>query len=122
MLHRVRAHMRFPEGHWGPQWCYNQMVVRYGQATHIRPGEPDKEPPINEVDGDVFRCDLPLMNEAHAIDALATLSDHNVLGVTIPVQVDGDEVQLSWVERHTCDHDEEVRSGCVVVARNEGPA
>jgi len=106
------------------------MLVRYGQAVHIREGEPAEEAPLNEVDGDVFRCDLPLMDEAAAVDALATLSDHNVLGLTVPLD---DEGTLSWVEYHLCDHavgsvvDEtglliDSRSGCTVVDRNEGPA
>jgi len=57
--------MRFPEGHWGPQWCHDQMAVRYGQ--------------------------------------------------TVPLE--GEDLDLSWVEYHLCDHADDVRAGCVVVAR-----
>ena len=112
--------MRFPDGHWGPQWCHDQMAVRYGQAVHIRAGEPAEEVPVNLVAGDTFRCDLPLADEAAAQDALATLSDHNVLGVTVPM-VDLDTSTPSFVEVHTCDHDDDVRTGCVVTDRREGP-
>ena len=94
------------------------MAVRFGQAAHIRQGEPAEEPPVNVVVGDLFRCDLPLMDEAHAIDALATLSDATVLGATV-VDAEG---AASWVEHHVCDHDEDVRTGCSVVTRNEGPS
>lgn len=96
------------------------MVVRHGQAVHIRQGEPAEEAPVNEVDTDgdphLFRCDLPLMDEAAAADALATLSDATVLGQSVLV---GEAP--SWVEHHQCDHDENNRSGCTVVGREEGP-
>lgn len=119
-LHRLRAHMRFPEGHWGPQWCYDQMTVRYGQATHIRQGEPSEESPVNIVDGAFFRCDLPLVDESAALDALATLSDQNILGQTIPIEP-GEDYEPSWVEYHLCDHEDDVRSGCQVIALENGP-
>ena len=112
--------MRFPAGHWGPQWCHDQMAVRYQQAVHIRQGEAAEESPSNVVDGDLFRCDLPLMDEAAAQDAFATLSDHNVLGVTVPL--DGDDPAPSWVEYHLCDHADSVRDGCTVVLSADGPA
>lgn len=114
--------MQFPAGHWGPQWCYDQMAVRFGQAVHIRPGELAEESPVNLIEGDRFICDLPLMDAAAATDALATLSDPTVLGATVPLVSDGVETTPSWVEHHTCDHDENVRSGCAVIAKNEGPA
>jgi len=95
------------------------MVVRYGQAVHIRQGEPAEEAPVNVVDGDLFYCDLPLMDQAAAEDALATLSDANVLGLSLPLSAEGD---LSFVEHHLCDHAEDSRTGCTVVTRNEGPA
>lgn len=119
MLHRLRARMRFPDGHWGPVWCRDQMAVRYGQAVHIRQGEPAEEAPVNVADGPLFVCDLPLADEAAATDALATLSDANVLGVTVVLP---EEQEPSWVEYHRCDHADDVRAGCVVVARNEGPS
>ena len=124
-LHRVRAHMRFTRNSGLATWCRDQMAVRYEQAVHIREGEPAAESPVNEVtdDGDrqVFRCDLPLMDEAHAVDAVATLGDHNVLGQSEP-HPDPDSPQPSWVEHHECDHADDVRDGCVVVDRREGPA
>ena len=125
MLHRVRAHMRFTAASGLAVWCRDNMDIRYQQAVHIRQGEPAEEPPVNEVtdDGDrqVFRCDLPLMDEAHAIDAFATLSDANVLGQSEPhPTLDGPE--LSWVDRHQCDHDEDDRAGCAVDERAEGPS
>lgn len=121
LLHRLRARMQFSPGSGLAQWCYDQMIVRHGQAVHIRQGKPAEEAPVNEVAGDLFVCDLPLMDEAAAVDALATLSDANVLGVTVPIIDDDDGSSVpSWVEHHRCDHDDDVRSGCVVVARNEG--
>lgn len=120
MLYRLRAWMRFPTGHWGPQWCYDQMTVRYGQAVHIRQGELAEEVPINVVEGDLFYCDLPLMDQIAAQDALATLSDPNVLGQTIALDNVEGTPQPSWVEYHFCDHDENVRDGCQVVERNHG--
>ena len=123
-LHRVRASMRFPTSSGLATWARDNMAVRYEQAVHIRQGEPAAEAPVNEVtqDGsrDVFRCDLPLMDEAHAIDAFNTLSDANVLGQSEPhPELDGDFP--SWVERHVCDHDDDNRDGCVVTGRQEGP-
>ena len=122
MLHRLRAQMRFPDGHWGPTWCRDQMAVRYGQAVHIRQAEPAEESPVNLVEGNLFRCDLPLMDEAAAVDALATLSDANVLGQTVPLLVLDSVLRPSWVEHHRCDHADDVRGGCVVVELREGPA
>jgi len=95
-------------------------------AVHIRPGTQASEEPVNQV-ADLngarqeFRCDLPLMDEAHAIDALNTLSAPTVLGVSEPLP-SGEGARPSWVEYHVCDHDEDDRSGCVVVERREGPS
>lgn len=98
------------------------MAVRYQQAVHIRAGEPAEEEPVNTVtdDGDfqVFRCDLPLMDEAHAQDAFNTLSDHNVLGQAL--ELDG-EGAPSRVDRHVCYHDESPPEPCHVVQRAEEP-
>ena len=125
MLNRVRARMRFTAASGLATWCRDQMQVRYGQAVHINAGEPNEEVPINEVvdDGDwqVFGCDLPLADEAAAADAVATLGDHNVLGQSEPHPT-FDGSTPSWVEHHSCDHQEDVRSGCAVVDRREGPA
>ena len=121
MLHRVRARVRYPASSGLAGWSHAQMDVRYGQAVHIREGEPAEEAPVNEVvdDGDyqVFRCDLPLMDEAAAIDAFATLTTASVWGEALTLDpVDGDP---SWIERHECDHDEDDRSGCIVMDRVE---
>ena len=125
MLNRVRAHMRFTRNSGLATWARDNMQVRYEQAVHIRQGEPAEEAPVNEVvdDGDrqVFRCDLSLMDEAHAIDAFATLTDANVLGQSEP-HPDDDGPVPSWVDRHQCDHDEDDRAGCAVDERAEGPS
>ena len=117
--------MRFTAASGLATWCRDQMAVRYGQAVHIRQGEPAEETPVNEVtdDGDqqVFRCDLPLMDEAAAVDAVSTLGDANVLGQS-ESHPDPDGPEPSWVEHHECDHAEDVRDGCVVVERREGPS
>lgn len=124
LLHRVRAEFRFRRSLGLATWCRDNMAVRFQQAVHIRPGERGDEPPVNEViaDGsrDVFRCDLPLMDEAHAIDAVNTLAAATVLGLSEPLPVLDASVP-SWVERHICDHAEDDRSGCVVADRREGP-
>lgn len=125
LLHRVRAVMRFRRAQGLATWCRDNMAVRFEQAVHIRPDTQASEPPVNEVvaDGgrDVFRCDLPLMDEAHAIDAVNTLSAATVLGQSEPLPIRG-ETAPSWVERHVCDHAEDDRTGCVVADRREGPA
>jgi len=118
LLHRLRARMQFSPGSGLAQWCYDQMTVRHGQAVHIRQGEPAEEAPVNVVDGDFFYCDLPLMDEAAATDALATLSDATVLGQSLPISDEGD---ASFVEHHLCDHDENSRTGCAIITKNEGP-
>ena len=124
MLNRVRAHMRFTRNSGLATWCRDNMQVRYDQAVHIRQGEPAEEAPVNEVvqDGsrDEFRCDLPLMDEAHAIDAVNTLSAATVLGQSEPIPNEIDGSRPSWVERHRCDHQDDVREGCVVIDRQEG--
>ncbi len=121
MLHRVRARVRYPASSGLAAWSRDQMVVRHGQAVHIRQSEPAEEPPVNEVidagDTHVFRCDLPLADEAAAVDAFATLTTGSVWGEALTLDlVDGDP---SWIERHECDHDEDVRHGCVVMDRVE---
>ena len=125
MLHRVRAAVRFTQQSGLATWCRDNMAVRYQMAVHIRPGTQADEEPVNVVvqDGQhqVFRCDLPLMDSAHAIDALTTLSAPTVLGVSEPLP-SGEGARPSWVEYHVCDHDEDDRSGCVVVERREGPS
>jgi hypothetical protein len=120
MLHRLRVHMRFPEGHWGPQWCYDQMAVRFTSAAFINPGKANRESALNYMSGSIYKCDIPLVNEIRAIDAFNTLSDPSILGVTVRLS---DDNEHSWVERHICDHDagNSKRSGCIITARSEGP-
>ena len=127
MLHRVRARVRYPASSGLATWSRDQMAVRHGQAVHINEGAANEEAPANEVvdlgdDTHLFRCDLPLMDEAHAADALATLTADSVFSqaLAIPDYMGGESP--SWVEHHTCDHDEEHRTGCIVVAREEHPA
>ena len=125
-LHRVRARMRFRRNQGLATWCRDNMAVRYGQAVHIREGEPAEEPPVNDVvdvggGRDEFLCDLALADEAAAVDAVATLADPNVLGLSEPLQASGDTVP-SWVDRHQCRHDEHPPQPCVSADRREGPA
>ena len=116
--------MRFTADSGLAQWARDNMQVRYEQAVHIREGEPSSEEPVNEVSEDgehrLFRCDLPLMDELHAIDAFNTLTDANVLGQATAIP-DSDGDMPSWVELHECDHADDVRSGCVVSARESNP-
>ena len=120
MLHRVRALMRFPTSSGMATWARDNMAVRYEQAVHIRPGEAAEEAPANVVtdDGDrqVFRCDLPLMDGAHAQDAVETLAAVFPWSEPHPSE-DGPEP--SWVEYHQCDHADDNRDGCVVIDRRE---
>lgn len=118
MLHRVVARMQFPSGSGLPGWCQAQMAVRYGQAQMIRAGTPVAEHPVNTVSGDRFVCDVALADKPAAVDALATLSDHNVLGQAVPLP--GPEPEPSFVQYHLCDHDAP-KGGCVIVARYDGP-
>ena len=123
MLHRLRSQMRFTQLSGLAEWCLAQMDVRYQSAVHIRDGESNEEAPENYVivDGDeeLFVCDLPLIDEQEAQDALNTLSDHNVLGQSLTLNGAG---ELSWVEYHQCFHGDDPVQPCAVVARNEGPA
>lgn len=114
--------MRFTRQSGLATWCRDNMGVRYQMAVHIRPDEPGEEEPVNEVtragNSDVFRCDLPLMDEAHALDAVATLGA--IIGQSQP-HPDPDGAEPSWAEYHRCDHADDARGGCVVVDRREGP-
>ena len=111
-LHRVRAHVRLGGGL--ATWARDQMAVRHGQAVHINEGLDNEEPKRNEVvDGDLFICDLPLMNEAHAIDAYNTLTSASVLAWVV---APGEEEQW-YIERHTCHHDEDPVLPCAVNER-----
>lgn len=114
MLYRVRAQMRFTPASGLATWCRDQMAVRYEQSVHIRQGELDEESPVNEViDLEYFICDLPLVDESAAEDAVATLSDPNVLGQSEPL----DDGEASWVDWHPCTHDEDTRTPCSLTER-----
>lgn len=126
MLHRVRAHMRFTKGGGLATWCRDNMSVRHGQAVHVNPGTANEEPKRNEVievgnGKQEFVCDLPLMDSAHAQDAFNTLSAATVLGQSEAIPDDAG-TRPSWVERHTCHHDESPPQACTVDDRAEGPA
>ena len=123
MLNRLRARVRFTKASGMADWAKAQMDVRYGQAVHINQGEPNEELAVNEVtpddpDHEIFVCDLPLMDEAHADDAYATLTSASVFNSTYVSGFDDGEggVTPSYVERHDCDHHEPDRQGCKVVA------
>lgn len=110
--------MRFPTSSGMATWCRDNMAVRHEQAVHINDGTEAEEPKRNEVtdDGDhqIFRCDLPLMDDAHAADAFSTIN--GVMGWAVPL---GDEAGPSWVEHHTCHHDETPGKPCEVVSRED---
>jgi len=119
--------MRFEPASGLAGWAHAQMQVRYGQAKQIRPLDPAEERPVNEVRGAAFVCDLPLLDEAAALDAVATLGDANVLGRSLPLEVevpDGSSLhpdpRPSFVEYHLCGHAEGF-DPCLVVSRSEGP-
>jgi len=77
-VYRVRAYVRLGGGL--ATWARDQMAVRYSQAIHLNEGLENEELKKNEVtDTNLFECDLPLMDEAHAIDAYNTLTSASVL-------------------------------------------
>ena len=122
MLHRIRAEVAYPTTSWLAVWSRDQMAVRHGQAVHINPGAANEEPPVNEAvdQGDgtsVFRCDLPLMDESAAVDALATLTAASVWVQAVDLPAIDGIPRPSWVEHHLCDHDEPVHTGCTVVTK-----
>ena len=123
-LHRIRAHMRFTVASGLATWCRDNMQVRFEQAVHVNEGLANEEPKRNEVTDhgshEEYHCDLPLMDEAHAIDAFNTLSDANVLGQSLAIP-DEDGARPSWVERHTCHHEQVPVQPCTVNALAEGP-
>jgi len=125
MLHRVRAQINFPAASGLAVWCHAQMDVRHQQAVHINEGLNNQELKYNTAVGETFTCDLPLLDEAAANDALATLGDHNVLGLSLPIINDIGPVtrdpKPSWVEYHLCDHDEYYHDGCTVINTLYGP-
>lgn len=116
-IHRIRCSMRFTKTSGMAPWVYAQMDVRYGQAVHINEGLAEEEQKRNEVieDGDheFAICDLPLMNEAHAVDAFNTLSDASVMAHI----EDDDQGGPSWIEHHICRHDETPNKPCEIISK-----
>ena len=122
-LHRIRARLRFTTASGMATWCRDNMAVRHGQAVHINEGLANEELKFNEVvaSGDShqeFRCDLPLMDEAAAVDAFSTLTPQSLKDQMVPLE---DEESIAFVEHHTCGHDESPPLPCVVVDRYEVP-
>jgi hypothetical protein len=97
------------------------MSVRFTQAVTIKPGLNNEEKPRNEVvdDGDyeIFRCDLPLQDEAAAEDAFATLTAASVFDPYAVDFEDGDMTSPSWIEHHKCHHDETPQKPCTSIAK-----
>lgn len=122
MLHRLRAQIRFTKASGLATWAYNQMVLRHTQAVYINSGLANEEPKYNEVvpgtTHDVYRCDLPLMNAAHAQDAYNTLGAASVFHPAY-VSAFPDDDTPSWIEYHACGHDE--GEPCSVVSRKTLP-
>ena len=123
MLNRVRARIRFTASSGMAGWAKAQMDVRYGQAVHINEGDPNEEPAVNQVtedgaDHEIFTCDLPLMDAAHADDAYNTLTAESVFNSTYVSGFDDGEggVTPSYVERHDCFHDTTPNMPCAGVA------
>lgn len=95
------------------------MAVRHGQAVHVNEGLANEESKLNEIaaSGDLhqeFRCDLPLMDESHAVDAYNTLTS-----ITAQMVLFESDEEVAFVEHHTCGHDEDPPVPCVVVSRHE---
>ena len=128
MLNRVQARIRFTKASGLATWCYDQMAVRYGQAVHINEGDPNEELAVNQVteygeDHEVYTCDLPLMDAAHADDAYNTLTSDSVFNSTYVSGFDDGEggTTPSHVTRHDCYHDETPTLPCAVVATKRIP-
>ncbi len=113
-LNRIRANVRYPKSSGMATWSRDQMSVRFDQAVTIKPGLSNEEQPYNEVaeddaDHEIFRCDLPLQDEAAAEDAFATLTAPSVFD---PYVVDFEDGSPSWIEHHKCRHDETPQMPC----------
>ena len=121
-IHRLRARLLFSKSSGLAAWTKDQMDVRHGQAVHINPGMANEEQKKNEIsdidtDHELFVCDLPLHDLAAVQDAFATLTDHNVLGQALTDAEGG----RSWVEHHTCHHDEVPPQPCQIEAKEFSP-
>ncbi len=119
-LNRIRANVRYTKSSGMATWSRDQMSVRFDQAVVIKPGLNNEEQPRNEVvdedvDHEIFRCDLPLQDEVAAEDAFATLTDASVFGAYAVDFEDGDIISPSWIEHHKCHHDETPQQPCEVI-------
>lgn len=115
-INRIRARLRFANSSGMAAWCKSNMAVRLTQATHLNENLANEELKKNEVTADgashsIYECDLPLMNEAHAISAYDTLNSITAWVVSF---ANPDEEGHCFIERHTCYHDEEEPQGCVI--------
>ena len=118
-INRVRARLRFTNASGLAAWAEANMAVRYNQAISINEGLANEELKRNEVVADgpnhsVFNLDVPLMDEANAIDAFNTLN-----APSVAAQIEVEEGGLCFIERHTCYHDEDPPQGCTIDERIE---
>lgn len=109
MLHRFRANLVFNTSSGMATWARDNLAVRYQQATHINEGLRNHEPKRNEIQDDgarqVWTCDLPLIDRAHAADAYST------------IDAIWPWVRAGWIEHHACRHDETPSAPCALVSR-----
>lgn len=124
-LYRLRAHMRLKKS--TANNAADNQSARHDRAATIRAGTVAEEPKhLSAVDvggGKAdFVCDLPLSDETDAADGYALLAD--LLPDSEPVPVDGGSTRPSWVERHTCQHEDTADTvrACVVDEFAEGPS
>ena len=113
-INRVRARLRFTNASGMAAWAKANMEVRYTQAIHLNEGLANEELKKNDFIADgashgMYELDIPLMNEAHAIDAYNTLNA--IMSWVVPENPNSEEC---FLERHTCYHDEGTPSGCVI--------
>ena len=122
-LHRIRARIRFTNSSGLATWARDQMAVRHGQAVHINEGLENEEPKYNETftagpDHTGFRCDLPLMDAAHAQDAFNTLTAGSVFHPAHVSAFPGEDgPEPSFVEYHLCKNGDTPTQPCEMVDR-----
>lgn len=99
--YRLRARLRFSVGSGMAQWCFDQNVVRLGQAYHLNPGTANEERSKHSVVADVYTCDLIFPELALAVDTWATITAAAVLAWIRP----DDPAGRSWADMHQCAHE-----------------
>lgn len=125
LRHRLRCHIRL--GDTKATNLANNASGYFDRAVHIREGGPAEERKrldVVDVGGgfsDVIG-DLPLSDETDASDGFTLLANALSDSGSIGNGSDVDPTRPSWVERHTCDHEDDARNGCVVDEFQEGPA